>query len=372
MSNQRILSVKPFATTGQRLACISVLVAALPACSVLQEDKVDYKSASAAPTLEVPPDLSKLATETRYTVPGTSVTASSMARTAQAAPASSVALATVGDVRIEKLGNQRWLVVKRTPEQLWSPVRDFWQENGFLLTVDQPAVGIMETDWAENRAKIPQDIIRSTIGKVLDGAYSTAERDKFRTRMERLPTGETEIFISHRAMIEVYSSSSKDATIWQPKAADPELEAEFLRKLMVKLGVAADQAKALVAASTSKPSATLATVNNTPVVQVADSFDRAWRRVGLALDRTGFTVEDRDRAQGVYFVRYVEPNTAKEPGFIGKLFGATAKESAPIRYRIAVRSAGDTTTISVLSATGVPDASENAKRILQVIVDDLK
>jgi outer membrane protein assembly factor BamC len=109
------------------------------------------------------------------------------------------------------------------------------------------------------------------------------------------------------------------------------------------------------------------------VVQVSEEgFDRAWRRVGLTLDRTGFTVEDRDRAQGTYFVRYVEPNSAKEPGFIGKLFGATAKESAPIKYRIAVRSAGDTTSVSVLSATGVPEASDNAKRILQVIVDDLK
>ena len=365
--------MKPFATTGHRLAWISVLVAALPACSVLQEDKVDYKSAGAAPTLQVPPDLSKLSTETRYTVPGTSVTASSMAKTAQATPAASVALANVGDVRIEKLGNQRWLVVNRKPEELWSPVRDFWQENGFLLTVDQPAVGIMETDWAENRAKIPQDIIRGTIGKLIDGAYSTAERDKFRTRMERLPSGGTEIFISHRAMVEVYNSSSKDSTTWQPKAADPELEAEFLRNIMIKLSMAADQAKALVAASTaSKPAATLTTVNNTPVVQVADTFDRAWRRVGLALDRTGFTVEDRDRAQGIYFVRYIEPNAAKEPGFIGKLFGATTKTSEPIKYRIAVRSAGDTTSVSVLSATGVPDGSENAKRILQIIVDDLK
>mgnify|MGYP001764987969 CR=1 FL=1 len=364
--------MKPFATTGRRLAWISLAIAALPACSILEEDKVDYKSASAAPTLQVPPDLSKLATETRYTVPGTAVTASGMAKAAQATPASSVALATVGDVRIERQGTQRWLVVNRKPEDLWSPVRDFWQENGFLLTVDQPAVGIMETDWAENRAKIPQDIIRRTVGKLIDGAYSTSERDKFRTRMERLPSGETEIFVSHRAMIEVYSSTSKDATIWQPKPADPELEAEFLRKLMIKLGVAADQAKAQVAASAAKPSATLTTVNNTPVVQVADTFDRAWRRVGLALDRTGFTVEDRDRAQGIYFVRYVEPNTAKEPGFIGKLFGATAKTADPIRYRIAVRSAGDTTSISVLSATGVPDASDNARRILQVIVDDLK
>lgn len=354
-----------------RLALLGLSLA-LGGCSVLEGDKVDYKSAASAPSLAVPPDLTQLSRDNRYAIPGGPVTASSY-QIGQATTSVPVAAKSIGDVRIERSGNQRWLVVKRNPEELWDPIKDFWQEYGFLLSLDQKNLGIMETDWAENRAKIPQDIIRASIGKVIDGAYSTAERDKFRTRMERLPTGGTEIFISHRAMIEVYSSSSKDATVWQPKAADPELEAEFLRKMMIKLGVTAEQAKALVASSAAaKPGATLTTVNNTPVVQVSDSFDRAWRRVGLALDRTGFTVEDRDRAQGIYFVRYVEPNSAKEPGFIGKLFGATAKESAPIKYRIAVRSAGDTTSVSVLSATGVPEASDNAKRILQVIVDDLK
>ena len=346
-------------------------MAMLSACSMLEPDKVDYKSAGSAPSLEIPPDLTKLSNESRYNVPGGSVSASGY-RSAQASPTASVALAAIGDVRIERLGNQRWLVVNRTPDQLWGPVRDFWQESGFLLTLDQPNIGIMETDWAENRAKIPQDIIRSTLGKVMDGAFSTAERDRFRTRMERQPTGATEIFISHRGMIEVYDSATQERTVWQPRPVDPELEAEFLRRLMIKLGISPEQSKALLAGAAPKPTATLATVNNLPVVQIDDSFDRAWRRVGLALDRTGFTVEDRDRAQGLYFVRYVEPSTEKEPGFIGKLFGAKPKESPPVKYRIAVRGAGDTTSVSVLSATGTPEGSDTAKRILQVIADDLK
>jgi len=365
------MSVKQFAILGRRLAWTGVL-AALSACSMLESDKVDYKSAGTAPTLEVPPDLTRLSTESRYKAAGGPVTASGYAGAQAAAPTNVVAPAAVGDIRIERTGNQRWLVVDRPPEKLWDPVRDFWLESGFLLTIDKPDIGIMETDWAENRAKIPQDIIRSTLGKVMEGAFSTAERDKFRIRMERLPSGSTEIFVSHRAMIEVYDSATKERTVWQPKAADPELEAEFLRRLMIKLGVTQEQAKTLVAAGASKPTARLTTVNNFPVVQIDDSFDRAWRRVGLAMDRTGFTVEDRDRAQGIYFVRYVEPNTAKEPGFIGKLFGATAKEAPPLKYRIAVRGVGDTTSVSVLTATNEPDASDNAKRILQVIVDDLK
>jgi outer membrane protein assembly factor BamC len=311
-------------------------------------------------------------------VPGASVTASGFQTTqatVAAAAGTVVAAASLGDVRIERSGSQRWLVVKRPADQLWQPVVDFWQENGFLLSLDQQALGIMETDWAENRAKLPQDIIRSTIGKVFDSLYSTGERDRFRTRLERAADGSTEIYISHRGMIEVYSSERKDQTMWQPRPADPELETEFLRRLMVKLGVPQEQAKAQAASITVPSAARATTVNGSPAVEFDDNFDRAWRRVGLSLDRTGFTVEDRDRAQGLYFVRYVapDPNSAKEPGFLGRLFGAgKGPEATPVRYRILVRSVGDKTTVSVLDAQGQPDKSANAQRITQVLVDDLK
>ena len=211
----------------------------LRACSSLESDKIDYKSAgkgadagSAArpdPAVARQPLRGARRRRHRQHLPG---------RPGQA-PAVPTAASTLGDVRIERAGTQRWLVVNRSADQLWGPVRDFWQESGFLLTMDQRNLGIMETDWAENRAKIPQDIIRSTLGKLIDSVYSTAELDRFRTRMERTASGGTEIYISHRGMEEVYSNTRKDQTIWQPRPADPELEAEFLRRLMVKLGVLA-------------------------------------------------------------------------------------------------------------------------------------
>lgn len=344
----------------------------LAACTVLESDKIDYKSAGKVPSLEIPPDLTQLSRETRYAVPGGAVTASSF-QIGQPSETVPTAVASLGDVRIERAGTQRWLVINRPADKLWEPVRDFWQENGFLLVMDQANLGIMETDWAENRAKIPQDIIRNTLGKVLDSLYSTGERDKFRTRLERNATGGTDIFISHRGMVEVYSSAQKESTVWQPRPADPELEAEFLRRLMVKLGVTQEQSKALIAAGATKSSSHVSAVNGQPVVQIDDGFDRAWRRVGLSLDRTGFTVEDRDRSQGIYFVRYVEPAADKsEPGFLGKLFGGSKADAAPLKYRIAVVSQGASTTVSVQSANGMPDTSANAQRIVKVIADDLK
>jgi outer membrane protein assembly factor BamC len=350
------------------------LVASLAACSVLDSDKIDYKSAGKAPTLEVPPDLTQLSRENRYAVPGGTVSANSYQAGVANAPGVPTAVNSVGDVRMERSGSERWIVVGRSPEQLWEPVRDFWQENGFLLTTDQRNLGIMETDWAENRAKLPQDVIRSTLGKLVDSVYSTGELDRFRTRMERTPNG-TEIFISHRGMQEVYSTSRQDQTVWQPRPSDPELEAEFLRRLMVKLGVSQEQSKILAAAGSTPQTSRVANVDGQPVVQISEGFERAWRRVGLALDRTGFTVEDRNRSAGIYYVRYVTPNPdKKDPSFFSKMFsfGSSAKNEAPLKFRILVKGQGEASTVSVQNEAGAPESSANAQRIVQVIADDLK
>jgi outer membrane protein assembly factor BamC len=354
-----------------RLGVLAAAALLLSACSMLEGGKIDYKSAGKGQPLEVPPDLTQLSRDSRYQVPGGPVTASSY-EVGQAAPALPTAATTLGDVRIERAGQERWLVVNRPADKLWEPVREFWQENGFLLTIDQPALGIMETDWAENRAKIPQDFIRNILGKVIDSVYSTSERDKFRTRMERSASGGTEIYISHRGMEEVYNSANKDNTVWQPRPADPEMEAEFLRRLMVKLGTPADQAKALVAAAPAKPTSRVTTVAGSPALEVDDGFDRAWRRVGLALDRTGFTVEDRDRSAGTYFVRYVEPNAdRKNGGLLSKIFSKD-EASNPVKYRIALKSQGEKTTVSVLDAKGAPEKSPVAQKIVGLLADDLK
>ncbi len=345
----------------------------LAGCSVLQEDKVDYKSAKRVSTLEVPPDLTQLSAENRYASPNSVVTASGYQAAAPTSASKVTATNEVGDVRIERAGSQRWLVIKRPADKLWEPLRGFWQESGFVLTLDQENLGLMETDWAENRAKLPQDFIRSTIGKVFEGMYDTGERDKFRTRVERVGANETEVYISHRGMQEVYSTSSKDQTVWQPRAADPELEAEFLRRMMLKLGVSAEQASAQLAASAPPPKARLISANGATVVELDENFDRAWRRVGLALDRTGFTVEDRDRARGLYFVRYVATETEnKDTGFFANLFRSSKKDAAPVKYRVLLQSTAALTTLQMQNSEGQPDNSTVAQSVLKILASDLQ
>lgn len=363
----------------QRTATVMALISVLSACSVLEEDKIDYKSAAKAPTLEVPPDLTQLRKESRFAIESTSATASGFQNAGNRVVDAGTAANALGPVRIERQGNQRWLVANLPADKVWEPLREFWTSNGFVLVTDAADVGIMETEWAENRAKLPQDFIRKSLGKVLDSLYSTGERDKFRTRVERNAQGGVDIYITHRGLVENYADAQKDRTIWQPRPSDPELEIEFLRRLMVKLGTSPDSAKAATAnsmANKSDPSSQVTLLNGQPVVVLQDSLDRAWRRTGVALDRSGFTVEDRDRSAGVYFVRYVAAGTnAESSGFLGRLFGGKKDTPSTLtKYQISLITSGDNqSTLRVLTATGQPEPSaQDAEKILKLIAAELR
>jgi len=361
----------------KRTATVLALATLLSGCSMLQEDKIDYKSAAKAPTLEVPPDLTQLRKESRFALESTSNTASGFQNAGSRVVDAGTAANALGPVRIERQGNQRWLVASLPADKVWEPLREFWTGNGFVLTTDAPDIGVMETEWAENRAKLPQDFVRRTLGKVLDSLYSTGERDKFRTRVERNAQGGVEIYITHRGMIENYTDSQKSSTVWQPRPSDPELEIEFLRRLMVKLGTSPESAKtATEVVSAADTGSQVSTLQGQPVIVLPDNLDRAWRRTGVALDRSGFTVEDRDRSAGVYFVRYVAAGTTNEPtGFLGRLFSSQKDVPSTLtKYQISITSSGDNqSTLRVLTASGQPEASaQDAERILKLIAAQLR
>lgn len=365
---------------------------ALAGCStttdLLEGKKVDYKSAGSLPPLEIPPDLTTPARDNRYLIPDTGRGAATLsgfqAERAQQAKlgGSTTVLPAVERMRIERSGNQRWLVVRENPEKLWPLVKDFWRENGFLISVERPEAGVMETDWAENRAKLPQDFIRNTIGKILEQLYSTSERDRFRTRMERAGEDATEIYISHRGMMEVFTRERSDQTVWQPRPPDPELEAEFLRRLMVRLGAQQEQARQMTAAATPQElrAAIRKGADGREMLTVFEPFDRAWRRVGLALDRVGFTVEDRDRQKGLYFVRYADPdaemdrkNQEKE-GLLGKLafWRSTDPQVKAEQYRVHVTREAEASQVQILGKDGGANQTQSTRRILSLLHEQLK
>jgi outer membrane protein assembly factor BamC len=372
----------------RRLAVVAAV--ALAACSTdMFDSKVDYKTSAQLPPLEIPPDLTAPARDGRFALPESRQSATlsgyQQERKEQGRPGAAGLLPQVEGVRFERSGSERWLVVQEPPERVWPVVREFWQERGFLIKTEAPEAGVMETEWAENRTNLPQDFIRGLLGRFAEQVYSTAERDKFRTRLERTGDGKgTEIYISHRGMQEVYTTAMNPSdgqtgqTYWQPRPSDPGLESEFLRRLMVRLGTQEERAKLATAAGTSSNRAELVkSSDGTQLLQVNEPFDRAWRRVGLALDRVGFTVEDRDRQNGLYFVRYADPEADMqrkdaERGFFSRIFGGGDPKVKAEQYRVQVTQEKELSTVHVLNKDGGADGSGTAQRILALLHEQLK
>ena len=363
-------------TSPFKLLAIAAAVASVAGCAsykdAVEGQKTAYRTAEKRERgLEVPPDLTAQSADEQFLIPGESgsnaVSASSFyngggtrsAGTKQQAKAEPVLVASQ-DVQIKRVGNVRSLEVKMPPEQLWPKLREFWKDTGFELSVDDPKIGLMETNWAENRANIPMDGLRKIIGTVFDGMYSSNTRDRYRTRVEPIQGG-VEIFVTHRGMEENYTDQAQSSLVWVNRPSDPELEAEMLNRLMAKL--TGDEKAAAVAGRSAGQE--LVSVQKKPegtVIGLIEDFPLAWRRVGLGLDRAGFVVEDRDRSNGVYYVKYTPDSASAESekkGFFGKVFGGASNDKSlkpDQRFQVVVAPDGD-------KATSVKFMSEQGKAL---------
>ncbi len=364
-----------------RIVFVFVSVALLGACgsvSLLPEGKTDYQQARSTPSLELPPDLTLSDAESQADA---SAAASGSARysdystgTGVESSAPRAVLPEQPGLELKREGQTRWLAIEAAPDAVWNRMRDFWIQNGFLIKREDPRIGILETDWAENRADIPQDPIRNVLKKAFDWAYSAPTRDQFRVRLEPGAGGETtELYLSHRGVIEVVQGES---TRWQARPADPELETEMLRRLMVFFGTR-EEAATRQSAEATPPAAQARMIQGADgrselILDAAE--EQAWRRVGVALDRVGLLVEDRDRAQGFYQVRYSDPLKAQEEkGILSSL--AFWKDDAPAKdqdqFRIKLAAQGDGVHVTVLRADGTAEDSETGKRILTLLHEQL-
>jgi len=364
--------------------------------SIIQGKKIEYKTSTKLPPLEVPPDLTTPQADDRYAIPETkpsgTATYSEYSRdratttlgpAAQAAqPSAQTALLPSPEkVRLERAGSERWLVVKAPPEQVWPELKSFLESAGFQLKIQDQSTGIIETEWRESHPLIPEGGIRGALTRALGTIYSSGLRDKYRVRLERgVEAGTTEVYVSERGMEEVFVGMDKERTMWQPQPPNPEAEAELLSRLLAKFGTEEAKTVAQTAQASSSAKAQLASAGEGGrQLLVSDPFDRAWRRVGLALDRVGFTVEDRDRSKGLYFVRYIDPqgdNKKEEKGWLSKLAFWRSDDAGGVnpkdRYRIRVSDSGGESRVDVQNSAGTADTSPTAERILALLLEQLK
>lgn len=415
--------------SSQKLLISALLATLATGCDSIPfiDNSSDYKAAGRGKPLEVPPDLTSISTDETYSVPG-GTTYSSYSQGQQATQQHEEKLLPSPEgVRLEKAGSQRWLVVPAAPEKVWPIVREFWTELGFAVRVENLQTGVMETEWVD-----PADLIKDEQGNYLDKFQGWLDklsalknRQKFRTRIDRGSDEEvTEIYMSHRSISDVpddgkvrvrtvygeVETGYKNEDFKKNKGGSEaeDLDAELLRRLMVKLGVAEQKSRSIIANPVQEKRASTTTDKSGIVTLVLnDAFDRAWRRVGLALDRVGFLVEDRDRSKGMFYVRYSDlevdqpdgdkkglldklkfwgddeekPKQAapapkkEEKGVIDKLkFWEDDKEkaAAAAQYRVRLDRGGDVTTVVVVDKDGKRDTSRTANRILNMLYEQLK
>ena len=371
-----------------RIAMVAALGGiALGGCTQLnewvsQEESVDYRSVSpgSGNTLSIPPDLTQVGGDAPFRAPEGTTTYSQYSEQAQAhaqqqaqAGGQAGVLPVNDKVRVMRDGNMRWLAVDMAPEAVYPRVVDFWGEQGFTIQSQDPRAGLIQTDWAENRAKIPEGWIKSALGFILDSVYDSGERERFRTRLERV-NGTTEIYISHDQMVET-GTSDNTGFKWVEGREDPGLNAAMLARLMVFLGTDVQRAQQLVTqAEKAGGTPQLAQESDQATLTLNEPFDRAWRRVGIAIDSAGFSVEDRDRSTGDYFVRYLDTDTGRkieQPNFFGRLFGSKNTAAAET-YRVHVADQGGRSVVSIRNQQGEADTSETARRIVSVLADTMK
>jgi len=370
---------KRFATL---FLCLLAAVAVGACQTVAEKRKIDYKSTRTLPPLDIPPDLAapEGTKSPEQGTPGAATYSEFVSGEAQKkAPAGGEVLPAYDGIKLERAGQIRWLVVKLPAEQLWPRVREFILDRGLIIDKENPQTGVLETDWAENRASVGTGL-QKVLAKSLGTLYSTGTRDKYRIRLERgAAPGTTEVYLSHRGMVETIIGNDPSGigeTRWQPRPSDPDLEAEMLRFLMASLGVKEEKAKSMVASSVAEipapERARLSREGDGVSLDLTEDFERAWRRVGLVLDRTSFTVEDRDRSKGIYYVRYIDPDAAqKKKGFFRRMF--SGKEKEPTNdYQIVLKESASLTRVDVLNKEGAPEQSKTSERILTLLYDQLK
>jgi outer membrane protein assembly factor BamC len=371
------------------LSLLGIVGACSTAESILPDRRPDYRQSKVLAPLEVPPDLTSSTIDDTLVVPELNPTgsaslsdyASERSSSGQIAQAEAVLPEQKG-MRIEREGNKRWLIVEQEASQLWPKIKEFWISNGLVLKKDDPRLGIMETEWAENRADIPQSGIRAILKKFLDVAYSAPTRDKFRVRLERIPNA-SEVYLTHYGVEEVavggVGRKEGETIIWQPRPADPELEAEMLSRLMVYLGASERRAEAQLAkapSSAQTPKVRLTAVNGgQKALIIEENYTRSWRLVGLALDSSNFAIEDQNRAQGRYVVEYRNPiDEAKETGLFSRMAFWKGKPTPPqgIRYQVRLAGQGSQTLVVIQNAEGQPDDSPTAQQILTTLMEAIK
>jgi outer membrane protein assembly factor BamC len=358
----RFFSANPI----KAVAC-TVLAAALGACALVSKKDDEYIGAPTLPPLQVPPGLDQPPPNHETAVPpyppGTAPRSKAPGPDFAAPP---VVALEGDDIRLQSDGLLHWLVIQESVEEAWQHIRDFWAKTGTALTEEDAKLGIMETAW------IPRGGGLTAYPPDGNPAGAPVE-DMYRVRLE--PVGEaggTEVFVTQRAR---QRASGEVPGQWVPSPSDPGQENDVLQRLMAFMGGTGVGNTGLSTAGSAQEFVKRAGDDKSPSLVLDKPLEMAWRHVGQAVDRFGYTMVGHDRISHKFLIILGPrpPAPIKKAGWFARTFSSHKTPPAVAEYEITLTPGKDNDTVvtaGVVADTGAdPD---RARKILDEIYEELR
>jgi len=298
----------------------------------LGDIKINYYSDKSVTSLEVPPDLTQPSYENSFRLSElvTDVESNTINLTnKEIEKKEEKVFVTPADIKVKKSGNRRWLIVNKKPQVVWDLSRQFLKENGFVIKKSNKKTGIMETDFLENKPKIPSKslgVIRSFLEEIDNVSYTLPIVDSYKVRIEPLDSGnKSEVHLSIFSMAEVISGTGKDeTTFWQASEKNYALETEMLYSLMLYLGGDSANARERIVNAQEEGKITVSLddgLNGYAKLQFRLNMIDAWDNISWALSDLNVILEDKDIKEKTFYIRVARTS---DKGIMSKIFGEDA------------------------------------------------
>jgi outer membrane protein assembly factor BamC len=297
--------------------------------------KINYYSDKSVTSLEVPPDLTKPTYENSFRlseyVSDIDSNTVNLTNKDKLEEQKQKILSMSSDIKVKKSGTRRWLVVDKNPDLIWDLSRQFLKEKGFVIKKSNKKIGVMETDYLENkRPDIPAKSmgwIRSMLQSTIDNVnYTLPSVDSYKIRVEPLDSvNMSEVHLSISSMAEVITGTGNDeTTLWQSKERNIALENEMLYELMLYLGgdSATARERIINAKEDDKISVNLTDgINGFAKLQFELNLIDTWDNMSWALSDLNVNLEDKDLKEKTF---YIQVARTSDKGIMSKIFGEDA------------------------------------------------
>ena len=363
---------------SSKLISVLLIFIVISGCSWFGGTKSSSQARRDSHSLEVPPELTQPKTSDSMTIPVVTPEQAGYGPRPgdqQSAVVNTALLPKPAGARVVQVGDLRWAELDGRPETIWQEAQGFLRSLGFEISYEEPQLGILETNWLSNRAYRNIGFWKSILG----GVTVTGLRDRYRVRLERTDAPNiTRMYLVHQGLIEdvVEDASGENINrLWRWRPSDPELEAELLQRFLVFRGMDEKQAEQVTAPQPRVERAVLQDVSGGQLVVVNDNFARTWRRVGVAIDRLGLIVDDRNRSEGLYYLSlsddFIEQHKT-DSGVLKKWFGGDEQKKASTKFVLKLEEHGETTTVSLHDQNGQLDNSSTAKMLNELLYQQLR